>query len=59
MRNNAIFVTEYELIGQLLDGVADDAVRRMVASRMLSPMFEECLLIAERAVRLFDNNSRL
>ncbi|MCR8912850.1 hypothetical protein NW211_12690 [Barnesiella sp. ET7] len=55
MKNNAIQITDYELLGQVLDGKANELTRQMVILNLIDPLFEECFLIALKATKLFDD----
>ncbi len=55
MENNAIQITDYELLGQVIDGKADVLTRQMVTLTLVNPLFEECFMIALKATKLFDD----
>lgn len=55
MGNNAIQITDYELLGQTLDGNANELTRQIVILNLVDPLFEECFMIALKAAQLFDD----
>ncbi len=48
-------ISDYELIGQILDGSACEQTRQSAMRCMTNQAFEECFLLAMKATRLFDN----
>ncbi len=49
------YISDFELLGQVLDGVANYEIRQAVIQKMVNPLFEEYFLLAIKATRLFDN----
>ncbi len=41
-------------MGQVLDGKANESIRRMVLLNLVNPRFKECLMVALKATKLFD-----
>lgn len=54
MENRAIQINGLELLGRVLDGQATSEERRAVLFNMSDTVFEECFIVALRAVTLFN-----
>ena len=54
MENNTIQISNFELLGRVLDGKANSKERKAVLFNMSDAVFEECFMIALRATILFN-----
>ena len=54
MENNTIQISNFELLGRLLDGKANSKERKAVLFNMSDAVFEECFMVALRATILFN-----
>ena len=54
MGNNTIQISDFELIGRVLDGKANSQERKIVLFKMSDAVFEECFMVALRATTLFN-----
>ena len=54
MENNTIQISNYELLGRVLDGKANSKERKTVLFNMSDAVFEECFMVALRATTLFN-----
>ena len=54
MENNTIQISNYELLGRVLDGKAKSKERKTVLFNMSDAVFEECFMVALRATTLFN-----
>jgi len=54
MGNNTIQISNFELIGRVLDGIATSKERKTVLFSMSDAVFEECFMVALRATTLFN-----
>lgn len=54
MGNNSIQISNFELLGRMLDGKANPKERKTVLLNMSDTVFEECLMVALRATTLFN-----
>lgn len=54
MENNTIQISNFELLGQVLDGKASAKERKTVLFNMSDAVFEECFMVALRATTLFN-----
>ena len=55
MGNNAIQITDYELLGQTLESKANELTRQIVILNLVDPLFEECFMTALKVAQLFDD----
>lgn len=53
MENNTIKISNFELLGRVLDGAATSKERKTVLFNMSDIVFEEFFLVALRATTLF------
>lgn len=56
MEDRLLHISNSELLGRVLDGVASPKERKMVLLSMIDPVFEERFMVALRATML--NNPR-
>lgn len=54
MENNTIQISNFELLGRVLDGQATSTERKIVLFNMSDAVFEECFMVALRATTLFN-----
>ncbi len=54
MENNTIQISNFELLGRVLDGKASSKERKAVLFSMSDAVFEECFMVALRATILFN-----
>ncbi len=54
MENNTIQISNFELLGRVLDGRATSKERKMVLFNMSDAVFAECFMAALRATTLFN-----
>lgn len=54
MENNTIQISNYELLGRVLDGKVNSKERKTVLFNMSDAVFEECFMVALRATILFN-----
>ena len=54
MGNNTIQISNFELLGRVLDGKATSKERKTVLFNMSDAIFEECFMVAFRATTLFN-----
>lgn len=54
MENNTIQISNFELFGRVLDGQATSKERKIVLFNMSYAVFEECFMVALRAMTLFN-----
>ena len=54
MENNTIQISNYELLGRVLDGKANSKERKTVLVNMSDAVFEECFMVALRATILYN-----
>lgn len=54
MENNTIQISNFELLGRVLDGKANSKERKTVLFNMSDAVFEECFMVALRAITLFN-----
>ena len=54
MENNTIQISNFELLGRVLDGKASSKERKAVLFNMSDAVFEECFMVALRAMTLFN-----
>ena len=54
MENNTIQISNYELLGRVLDGKANSKERKTVLFNMSDAVFEESFMVALRATTLFN-----
>ena len=54
MENNTIQISNFELLGRVLDGKANSKERKTVLFNMSDAVFEECIMVALRATTLFN-----
>lgn len=54
MGNNTIQISNFELLGRVLDGKASSKERKTVLFNMSDAIFEECFMVALRATTLFN-----
>lgn len=54
MKNNTIQISNFELLGRVLDGKANSNERKAVLFNMSGVVFEECFMVALRATTLFN-----
>lgn len=52
-------ISNFELLGRVLDGDATDSERKIVVLNMSDSVFEECFMIALRASTLFNNKAEV
>lgn len=57
MENNTIQISNFELLGRVLDGKASSKERETVLFYMLDAVFEECFVVALRATMLFNEKN--
>lgn len=50
-------ISNFELLGKVLDGRATISERKVVLYNMSESVFEECFMVALRATTLFNDNS--
>ena len=54
MENNTIQISNFELLGRVLDGRASSKERKTVLFNMSDAVFEECFMVALQATILFN-----
>lgn len=54
MENNTIQISNFELLGRVLDGKANSKERKAVLFNMSDAVFEECFMVALRTTTLFN-----
>ena len=54
MENNTVQISNFELVGRVLDGKANSKERKTVLFNMSDTVFEECFMVALRATTLFN-----
>lgn len=54
MENNTIQISNFELLGRVLDGKASSNERKTVLFNMSDAVFEECFMVALLATTLFN-----
>ena len=54
MGNNTIQISNFELLGRVLDGKASSKERKTILFNMSDVVFEECFMVALRATTLFN-----
>ena len=54
MENNTTRISNFELLGRVLDGKANSKERKTVLFNMSDVVFEECFMVALRATTLFN-----
>lgn len=54
MENNTIQISNFELLGRVLDGKANSKERKAVLFNMSDAVFEVCFMVALRATTLFN-----
>ena len=54
MENNTIQISNFELLGRVLDGKASSKELKTVLFNMSDAVFEECFMVALRAITLFN-----
>ena len=54
MENNTIQISNFELLGRVLDGKASSKERQTVLFNMSDAVFKECFMVALRATTLFN-----
>lgn len=54
MGNNTIQISNFELLGRVLDGKTSSKECKTVLFNMLDALFEECFMVALRATILFN-----
>ncbi len=54
MENNTIQISNFELLGRVLDGRATSKERKTVLLNLSDIVFEECFMVALRATTLFN-----
>lgn len=54
MENNTIQISNFELLGRVLDGRASSKERKTVLFNMSDTVFEECFMVALQATILFN-----
>lgn len=54
MENNTIQISNFELLGRVLDGKASSKERKTVFFNMSDAVFEECFMVALQAITLFN-----
>ena len=54
MENNTIQISNFELLGRVLDGKASSKERKTVLFNMSDAVFEESFMVALRATTLFN-----
>ena len=59
MENNTIQISNFELLGRVLDGKANSKELKTVLFNMSDAVFEECFMVALRATTLFNEKYRL
>ena len=57
MENNTIQISNFELLGRVLEGKANSKERKTVLFNMSDAVFEECFIVALRATTLFNDNA--
>lgn len=57
MEANMMKISNFELLGKVLDGRATISERKVVLYNMSESVFEECFMVALRATTLFNDNS--
>lgn len=57
MEVNTMKISNFELLGRVLDGRATISERKVVLYNMSESVFEECFMVALRATTLFNDNS--
>lgn len=48
-------ISDYELLGQVIDGIANNKTRQKTILNMTNPMFREYFMLALKATKLFDD----
>jgi hypothetical protein len=54
MGNNTIQISNFEVLGRVLDGIANLKECKTVLFNMSDAVFEECFMVALRATSLFN-----
>ncbi len=57
MGNNTIQISNFELLGRILDGRASSEECKTVLLNMSDAVFEECFVVALRATMLFNEKN--
>ena len=57
MEANMMKISNFELLGKVLDGRATISERKIVLYNMSESVFEECFMVALRAKTLFNDNA--
>lgn len=57
MEVNTVKISNFELLGRVLDGRATISERKTVLFNMSDSVFEECFMVALRATTLFNDNA--
>lgn len=57
MEVNTVKISNFELLGRVLDGRATISERKTVLFNMSESVFEECFMVALRATTLFNDNA--
>ena len=57
MEVNTVKISNFELLGRVLDGRATISERKVVLYNMSESLFEECFMVALRATTLFNDNA--
>ena len=57
MEVNTVKISNFELLGRVLDGRATIRERKTVLFNMSESVFEECFMVALRATTLFNDNA--
>ena len=57
MEANMMKISNFELLGKVLDGRATISERKVVLYNMSESVFEECFMVALRATTLFNDNA--
>ena len=57
MEANTMKISNFELLGRVLDGRATISERKVVLYNMSESLFEECFMAALRATTLFNDNA--
>ena len=54
MENNTIQISNFEVLGRVLNGIANSKECKTVLFNMSDAVFEECFMVALRATTLFN-----
>jgi len=57
MEVNTMKISNFELLGRVLDGRATISERKTVLYNMTESVFEECFMVALKATTLFNDNA--